>query len=112
MRCGRRRPIGWLLVSGWPRRAVLVWATISVLAIAGVEKIAFHTAHFATLVGDRLVGNSFPTGFTPPDIFPTDPMTHLTPAPFLSSPSLWIGLAIAAAFLVAAVLLRCHQGRI
>src|SRR5438128_10868217 len=40
---------------------------------------------------------------------PTDPMTHITPAKFLSSPDLWIGLAIAAAFLAAAVRLRRYQ---
>ena len=38
-----------------------------------------------------------------------DPMTHLTPGNFLSSPGLWIGLAIAAAFLAAAVRLRRYR---
>ena len=101
-----------LLVSGWARRAAFLWAALPVLAIAGVEKIAFHTAHFATLVGDRLIGNTPPIGYTPQDIFPTDPMTHIMPARFLSSPSLWIGLALAAAFLAAAVRLRRYQGPI
>ena len=100
-----------LLVSGWARRAVFLWAALPVLAIAGVEKIAFHTAHFATLVGYRLIGNTSAMSFTP-DIFPTDPMTDISPARFLSSPSLWIGLAIAAAFLAAAVRLRRYQGPI
>jgi ABC-2 type transport system permease protein len=100
-----------LLVSGWARRAVFLWAAIPVLAIAGVEKIAFHTAHFATLVGHRLIGNTSAISFTP-DIFPTDPMTHITPARFLSSPSMWIGLAIAVAFLAAAVRLRRYRGPI
>lgn len=101
-----------LLVSGWARRAVFVWAGVPVLAIAGIEKIAFNTAHFATLVGYRLIGNTPPIGFAPPDIFPTDPMTHIMPATFLSSPSLWIGLVIAAAFLAGAVRLRRYQGPI
>jgi ABC-2 type transport system permease protein len=99
-----------LLVSGWARRAAFLWAALPVLAIAGVEKIAFHTSHFAILVGNRLIGNTQLTSHTPPDIFPTDPITHITPATFLSSPSLWIGLAVAALFLVAAVRLRRHQG--
>jgi ABC-2 type transport system permease protein len=103
----------WLvLVSGWARRAAFLWAALPVLAIAGVEKIAFHTAHFATLVGNRLIGNTAPIGYAPQDIFPTDPMTHIMPARFLSSPSLWIGLAVAAAFLAAAVRLRRYQGPI
>ncbi len=101
-----------LLVSGWARRAVLLWAALPVLAIAGVEKIAFHTDHFAALVGHRLIGITEPMSFTPPGMFPTDPMTHITPAQFLLSPALWIGLALAVAFLGAAVRLRRYQGPI
>jgi len=103
----------WLmLVSGWARRAAFLWAALPLVAIAGVEKIAFHTQYFATLVGYRLIGGSAPMGYAPTDIFPTDPMTHIMPGNFLSSPSLWIGLAIAAAFLAAAVRLRRYQGPI
>jgi ABC-2 type transport system permease protein len=98
-----------LLVSGWARRAAFLWAALPLLAIAGVEKIAFHTEHFATLVGHRLIGDTTAVGFTPPEMFPTDPMTHITPGQFLISPSLWIGLAIAAAFLAAAVRLRRYR---
>jgi ABC-2 type transport system permease protein len=101
-----------LLVSGWARRAAFLWAALPVLAVAGVEKIAFHTEHFATLVGHRLMGLTQPVGFTPPGIFPTDPMTHIAPAQFLISPGLWIGLAVAASFLAAAVRLRRYRGPI
>jgi ABC-2 type transport system permease protein len=101
-----------LLVSGWARRAAFLWAALPLVAIAGVEKIAFHTQHFASLVGYRLIGGSAPMGYAPTDIFPTDPMTRIMPGNFLSSPSLWIGLAIAAAFLAAAVRLRRYQGPI
>jgi hypothetical protein len=45
-------------------------------------------------------------------MFPTGPMTHITPGIFLTSPGLWIGFAIAAAFLAAAVRLRRYQGPI
>ncbi len=100
-----------LLVSGWARRAALLWAALPVLAIAGVEKIAFHTEYFLTLVGHRLIGDT-QKAYMSPDMFPTDPMTHITPAPFLLSPSLWIGLVVAIAFLAAAVRLRRHQGPI
>ena len=103
----------WLmLVSGWARRAVFLWAALPVVAIAGVEMITLHTRHFATLVGNRLIGNSDPSGYMPQGTFPTDPMTHIMPATFLTSPSLWIGLALAAAFLWAAVRLRRSQGPI
>ncbi|SRR5581483_3715180 len=102
----------WLiLVSSWARRAVFLWAAIPVLAIAGVEMIAFRTSHFATLIGHRLIGGG-PVDATGPGMFPTDPMTHITPAAFLGSPGLWIGLALAVAFLVLAVRLRRYQGPI
>jgi ABC-2 type transport system permease protein len=101
-----------LLVSGWARRATFLWAALPLLAIAGVEQIAFHTWHVAAMVGSRLMGASPTVASTPPGMFPTDPMTHIAPAHFLTSPGLWIGLAIAAGFLAAAVRLRRYQGPI
>jgi hypothetical protein len=38
------------------------------------------------------------------------PLTQLAPGRFLSNPSLWLGLIVAAAFLAAAVRLRRYQG--
>jgi ABC-2 type transport system permease protein len=101
-----------LLVSGWPRRATFLWAALPLLAIAGVEQIIFHTWHFAALVGGRLIGAVPSVASTSPDMFPTDPMTHVALGSFLSSPGLWIGLAVAAMFLTAAVRLRRYQGPI
>ena len=99
----------WLLmVSGWARRAPFLWATLPLLAIGVVEKIAFNTTHFAAILENRISGDA--AAVTMPGRFPMDPMTHLTPGHFLGSLGLWIGLAIAAAFLAAAVRLRRHQG--
>jgi ABC-2 type transport system permease protein len=95
-----------LLVSGWARRAAFLWAVLPLVAIAGVEQIVFHTWHFATLVGSRLIGDAPTVAATSPDMFPTNPMTHIIPGQFLTSPSLWIGLAFAAACIAAAVQLR------
>jgi ABC-2 type transport system permease protein len=101
-----------LLVSGWARRATLLWAALPVVAIGGLEAIVFRTWHFAALVGTRLIGAAPAIDFGSPDTFPTNPMTHITPLNFLSSPELWLGLAISAAFLAAAVRLRRYQGPI
>jgi len=101
-----------LLVSGWPRRATFLWAALPLVAIAGVEQIAFHTWHFAALVGSRLIGDAPTVASTSPDMFPTDPMTQIAASSFLRSPGLWIGLAVAAAFLSGAVRLRRYQGPI
>jgi ABC-2 type transport system permease protein len=102
---------GWmLLVSGWARRAAFLWAALPLLAIGVVEKIAFNTTHFAAMLENRIGGDV--SAVTMPGTVPMDPMTHLTPLHFLSSPGLWIGLAITAAFLAAAVRLRRYQGPI
>ena len=61
-----------LLVSGWARRATFLWAALPLVAIAGVEQIAFHTWHFAALVGSRLIGDAPTVASTSPDMFPTD----------------------------------------
>lgn len=102
---------GWLLlVSTWARRAAFLWAALPLLAIGIVEKIAFHTSHFTALLGYRISGGPESVTVAPGSVL--DPMTHLTPGHFLISPGLWIGLAIAAAFLAAAVRLRRYQGPI
>jgi len=102
---------GWLLlVSAWARRAAFLWASLPLLAIGMVEKLAFNTTHFAALLAYRVSGGA-EAALSTARGFPLDPMTtHLTPAAFLSNPGLWVGLAIAAAFLAAAVRLRRNRG--
>ncbi len=102
---------GWLLlVSGWARRAPFLWAGLPLLAIGIVEKIAFNTSHFAAMLEYRLGGSA--EAVIAPGTVPMNPMTHVTPGHFLSNPGLWLGLAIFAAFLAAAVRLRRYQGPI
>ncbi len=100
-----------LLVSAWARRAAFLWAALPLVAIYIVEKIAFNTSHSLAMLEHRLSGGGA-EAITAPGRFPMDPMTHLTPGSFLISPGLWIGLAVAAAFLAAAVRLRRNQGPI
>jgi ABC-2 type transport system permease protein len=102
---------GWLLlVSAWARRAAFLWAALPLLAIAIVEKVAFNTSYFTAMLRHRLDGAA--EAVVAPGTFPIDPMTHVTPGHFLSNPGLWIGLAVTAAFLAAAVRLRRDQGPI
>jgi len=103
---------GWMLVvSGWARRATFLWASLPVLAIAGVEAIAFRTSHFLTFVGGRLIGYA-PVNMNEGNDFPTNPMAHVDPGSFLSSPGLWGGLLVTAGFVAIAVWLRRRQGPI
>lgn len=96
-----------LLVSAWARRAPFLWAFFPPLAIGIFEKVVFNTSHFASLLGYRLAGG--PEAYAMPGTMPIDPGTHFTPLRFLTSPGLWIGLALTAAFLAAAVRLRRYR---
>ena len=100
---------GWaLLISGWARRATFLWAVLPLLAIGFFEKITFNTSHFATMLGNRLMGFA-PEAFEFQAHHPVA-IDSLTPGRYLSTLDLWIGLAFAAAFIAAAVRLRRYRG--
>jgi len=99
---------GWLLlVSVWARRTPFLWAVLPPLALGVVERIAFQTSYFCSLVKYRLTGAMA-------EAFVSEPgneghitgLAQLDPTGFLGSPGLWIGLLAAAAFLAAAARLR------
>jgi ABC-2 type transport system permease protein len=96
-----------LLVSSWARRTPFLWALLPPLALGAVERIAFQTSHFASLLKYRLVG-AMAEAFAVKagDNGLCIRLSQLDPLRFLSSPGLWIGLAAAAAFLAAAARLR------
>ena len=100
---------GWLLlVSAWARRAPFLWASLPLLAIGVVERIAFNTSHFGAMLAHSMIGGPGGDDFMAGSLS-MDPLMHFTPGAFLSSPGLWIGLAVAAVFLAAAVRLRRYR---
>ena len=109
----RYAPIyGWLiLVSGWARRAAILWATVPLLAIGIVERIAFSTSHFANMVGYRFSGGGEPTGSRATSI-EAILMPNMSLGQFLMSPGLWTGLAVAALLLAVAMRVRRSRGPI
>jgi ABC-2 type transport system permease protein len=101
---------GWLmLVSAWSPRAPFIWAFLPPFVICGVEKIAFNTTHFLETLGNRVTGPPSSMAMAPGGA-PMNPLSALVPDQFFSLPGLWIGLAIAAAFLAGAVRLRRYRG--
>jgi ABC-2 type transport system permease protein len=97
-----------LLVSAWARRAAFLWAALPLLVIGAFEKIVFNTTHFAHALGARMGGGG--AEFPPPANSDTiHPLTHFASFDFLISPGMWIGLAVAAAFLTTAVRLRRNR---
>ena len=102
-----------LLVSSWARRAPFLWAGLPLLAIGVVEKIAFNTTHFATMLGARLSGAGDAVGYPmTKSAAMHHELTLVAVGRFLTSPGMWIGLAVAAAFLAAAARVRRCQGPI
>jgi ABC-2 type transport system permease protein len=101
---------GWLLlVSAWARRAPFLWAFLPPFAIFGVEKIAFNTRYFLDMLAYRLTGPEPMTPVTPGG-GPMNVLTAVGPWQFFTTPGLWVGLAVAAVFLAAAVRLRRYRG--
>jgi ABC-2 type transport system permease protein len=102
---------GWLLlVSAWAKRAPFLWAFLPMLAIGGLEKLLFNTMYFATMLQNRVSGGAEAMPMSNPGRFPVDAGMHITPVHYVSSPGLWIGLALTALFLAAAVRLRRARG--
>jgi ABC-2 type transport system permease protein len=100
---------GWLLlVSAWARRAPFIWAFLPPFVIWGVEKVAFGTSYFLALLQYRLTGPR-PSTVTAPGATLMDMVSALSPAQFFSTPGLWTGLLVCAAFLAAAVRLRRYR---
>ncbi len=97
-----------LLVSGWARRAPLLWAVLPPLAIGMAEKIAFNTSHFAAMLGRRFGGGPEDVPFTAGHMVMA-PLTGPGLSKFLLSPGLWTGLVVAALFIAAAVRLRRYR---
>jgi ABC-2 type transport system permease protein len=111
--------IAWLLVvSAWAQRAPLLWAVLPPLVIVAIERIAFGTSYIGAVLKSRLNG-----GFSQAFVVKAkdaaaaaqgDGHDHMAqafnaipdPAKFVSSPAVWIGVAVAAALLALAIWLR------
>jgi len=100
----------WLLLaSAWATRVPFLWAALPPVAVAIVERVAFNTRHFQTLVLDHFLGGS--------DI--GNPGGHLTMTmdmlssghldELLISPGMGIGVVVSLVFLAGAVQLRRYR---
>ncbi len=104
---------GWLLLaSAWARRAAFLWAAVPIAAVLIIEKLVFDTTAFGRLLLSQLAGGTAAIPFPPPQGMTMQAPTLADLGAFLASPGLWIGLALCALLLVAAVRLRRHQGPI
>jgi len=98
----------WILfVSAWAKRSPIIWVVFPPLAIYAAERFLFGTSFFWEILHARLLGNTLAT--TGSDMTEMGVGTHVTPLAFLTNPSLWIGIAVSAAFLWGAARLRRYH---
>jgi len=101
---------GWLLlVSAWARRVPLLWATLPLIVLALIEKIAFSTSFVMSLLLSRFVGAPA-SGGPAANPMAMESLVPATPMQFLASPAFWLGLSFFALCLAAAVRLRRLRG--
>jgi len=101
----------FLLVSAWAKRSPFLWAFLVPFAIGVLEKITFNTSHFANLLLHRFMITGAPpaSSAAASGDMSMGMVTPFTLGQFLTSPGLWAGLGITAAFLAVAVRLRCYR---
>lgn len=98
----------FLLVSAWARRAIVLWAVVPLIAFSALFRVAWGSEDVCSLLVYRVIG-----GIQEAFLFTRGSAIHslaqLNPGKFLTRPGLWIGLALAAAFLAAAVRVRRYR---
>ena len=99
-----------LLVSGWARRMTFLWAVLPPLALCVVERVAFGTTYLFRMFAGRVAG-SFQHAFTVSGDMHDGllGMPHADPMKFLTTPAVWIGLAVTVAFIALAVRQRRYR---
>jgi ABC-2 type transport system permease protein len=113
---------GWtMLASSWAKKVPFLWAILVPVGVMFAEAWVFHTGHFARmLVAYKLRWLELAFNINPVDMHSLKhmdigqgPMVGLdNVGAILSSPSLWIGLAVAAAFVYGAIWLRGKRSEI
>jgi ABC-2 type transport system permease protein len=99
----------WLLmVSGWAKRVVFLWAVLPFVVVSMLERMIFGTSYFGNMVAYRM-GGGIAEAFAFGKGHGIHSLTQLTPGKFLNTPGLWVGLLFAAVFLAAAVRLRRYR---
>ncbi len=97
----------FILVSGWARRAVVLWAVVPFIGFSALFRVGRASTDVCSLLVYRAIGVineafAFAGGSV-------HSLAQLTPGKFLTRPALWIGLALAVVFLAAAVRVRRNR---
>lgn len=112
-----------LLVSSWAKRVTILWALLTPVAVAVLERLVFSTRYVQDTINYRLndpTVDAFVRGARGAEFSIGDkgihgaPMPHsafaaLDPVGFFSNPWLWVGLVVAAGFVAAAIWMRRYR---
>jgi ABC-2 type transport system permease protein len=113
---------GWaLLVSGWARNVSLLWAVLPPLAVVVFQQLVFGDDSVGRIINHRVFAGPVAAfrmapeeisrlrGINVIELHSDMAMPHIDLMGYLASPGLWIGLALAAAFIGAAIWLRRYR---
>jgi ABC-2 type transport system permease protein len=98
-----------LLVSARATRVPFLWAVLPPLAIGVIERLAFNSSHFGTLLQVYFFGSDSGTSMPVSHAMTMD-MLAIPLGALLLRPAFWAGLLVTAFFLFGAVRLRRSQG--
>lgn len=101
---------GWiLLASGWARRAPLVWAFMPLVLLTMMQRLVSAESVVAEVLAERGPFRHWPRTTHWPNPNAQYDMRMAPADVLLTDPALWIGVAVAIAFIVAASRLRRWQ---
>jgi ABC-2 type transport system permease protein len=120
----------FLLVSGWAKRAPVLWAILPFVAAIVIERVGFGSTHVWGVV-ERRIFDGIDAAFTTKEapVAAAEPNSKDAsaaverlgnasdivvpdPAKLLANPEFWIGLAFAVVFIIAAIRLRRNRNPI
>ena len=98
----------FIFVSGWARRAIVLWAIIPIIAFSALFRVGWSSEEICSLLVYRAIG-----GMREAFIFTRgssiSSFSQLTPGKFFTAPGLWVGLALAAVLLAGAMRVRRNR---
>ena len=106
---------GWcMMVSAWVKRAPMFWSVLPLLVIYLIERFFLGTHYLASVLGHRLGGYThaaFHGSWNGTEVTATA-WKFIDIEGFFGNPATWIGLAVGAAMIVAAIQMRMRRTEI
>jgi ABC-2 type transport system permease protein len=99
-----------LLVSAWASRVPFLWAVLPPVALGVIERIAFNSSHFATLLSNHFLSGPAAAADSGTSSMTMEMMAVNGLGRLFIGPGFWVAVALSAIFLWGAVGLRRYRG--